>query len=420
MSRIDELITELCPDGVEFKALGDIAQIVRGNGMPKAVLTDKGVGAIHYGQIYTHYGVWATETLSFVSAETAVKLAKVAPGDIIITNTSENIDDVGKALAWLGVETIVTGGHATVIKHDQEPKYLAYWFASKDFSVQKRKLATGTKVIDVSAKQLAIVRIPVPPLEVQREIVRILDEFTQLEAELEAELEARKKQYVYYRDQLLSFQTVDADTRISSLSPSEVRWATLEEVFDLRQGYTPRKSDELAWISQDVPWFRMEDIRKKGGVLWGALQGVSNSAVKGKGLFPEDSFLVATSATVGVHAWVRVPHLSNQRFTNLALKSGYAETFELRFLYYYLFKLDEWCLRNSNVSSFASVDMAAFRRFPIPIIPTDEQRWIASSLEKFDALVNDLSSGLPAEISARRKQYEYYRDKLLTFKEATA
>ena len=123
MSRIDKLIADLCPDGVEFKALGNIARLVRGNGMPKSDLTENGVGAIHYGQIYTRYGAWARATISFVSETTASKLAKVDPGDIIITNTSENIEDVGKAVAWLGDEQVVTGGHATVIKHAQNPKY---------------------------------------------------------------------------------------------------------------------------------------------------------------------------------------------------------------------------------------------------------------------------------------------------------
>lgn len=209
MSRIDQLVRELCPNGVEHKALGGIAQLVRGNGMPKTDLTNEGVGAIHYGQIYTRYGVWTTETFSFVATQTAAKLAKVDPGDVIITNTSENIVDVGKAVAWLGDVQIVTGGHATVIKHAQDPKYLAYWFQTESFFTQKRVLATGTKVIDVSARKLLKVRVPVPPLEVQREIVRVLDEFAlaeaELRAQLHAELEARVRQYDYYRDRLLSF-----------------------------------------------------------------------------------------------------------------------------------------------------------------------------------------------------------------------
>ena len=212
MSRINKLSAEYCPDGVEFKMLGEIAELVRGNGMPKSDFTESGVGCIHYGQIYTHYLVWTTETISFVAPEKAATLAKVNPGDIVITNTSENVEDVCKAVAWLGEAQIVTGGHATVIKHRQDPKFLSYYFRTPEFFAQKKKLATGTKVIDVSARSLATIRVPVPPLEVQREIVSILDAFT----ELEAELEARRRQYKYYRDALLTFgerSDAEADSR---------------------------------------------------------------------------------------------------------------------------------------------------------------------------------------------------------------
>lgn len=209
MSRIDDLIARLCPDGVEFKAIGDFGELVRGNGMPKSDFVESGVGCIHYGQIYTYYGIWATEAISFVSAAKAEKLAKVDPGDLIITNTSENIEDVCKAVAWIGDVQIVTGGHATVLKHDQDPKYLSYYLKTPQFFAEKKKHATGTKVIDVSAKGLAKIRIPVPPLEVQHEIVTVLDNFTRLEEELEEqleeELEVRRRQYRYYRDALLSF-----------------------------------------------------------------------------------------------------------------------------------------------------------------------------------------------------------------------
>ena len=206
MSQIDALIKQLCPAGVPFSTLGEIAELVRGNGMPKTDFTESGVGAIHYGQIYTYYNTWTAETKSFVDQKTASKLAKVDPGDIIITNTSENLEDVGKAVAWLGQSQIVTGGHATVLKHKQNPKFIAYWLQSPSFHSQKKRLATGTKVIDVSAKSLAKLRIPIPPLEVQHEIVKVLDTFSKLEAELEAELEARRNQYKFYRDRLLTFK----------------------------------------------------------------------------------------------------------------------------------------------------------------------------------------------------------------------
>ncbi len=206
MSEIERLLAELCPDGVEYRTLGDVGRLVRGNGMPKTDFIHSGVGAIHYGQIYTHFGTWTDEVISHVAPETAARLAKVEPGDVIVTNTSENLEDVGKAVAWLGSEPIVTGGHATVFKHQQDPKFVSFWLQSPDFQRQKKRLATGTKVIDVSARSLATVRMPVPPLKVQREIVKVLDTMEKLEAELEAELAARRRQYAYYRDELLTFE----------------------------------------------------------------------------------------------------------------------------------------------------------------------------------------------------------------------
>jgi type I restriction enzyme S subunit len=205
MSVIQDLLRTQCPDGVAFRPIGEIAELVRGNGMPKSDFVESGVGCIHYGQIYTYYGTWTTETLSFVLPQKASTLAQVEPGDIIITNTSENLDDVCKAVAWLGGSTIVTGGHATVLKHSQDSKFLSYYFQTREFHAAKKRHATGTKVIDVSSRNLAKISIPVPPLEVQREIVRVLDLFQSLEAELEAELGARRRQYAYYRDSLLDF-----------------------------------------------------------------------------------------------------------------------------------------------------------------------------------------------------------------------
>jgi len=209
MNELTRLMAARCPNGVEFKTIGEIGELVRGNGMPKSDFSETGTGCIHYGQIYTHYGTWTTETISRVPTEKAAKLAKVDPGDLIITNTSENLDDVCKAVAWLGDEQIVTGGHATVLKHSLDPKYLAYYFQTPHFHADKKRHATGAKVIDVSAKKLAQISIPVPPREIQQEIVAILDRFTKLEAELEielqAELDGRRQQYRYYRDTMLSF-----------------------------------------------------------------------------------------------------------------------------------------------------------------------------------------------------------------------
>ena len=139
----------------------------------------------------------------------AKKLKKVNKGDLVIASTSEDIEGVCKAVAWLGDEEIVTGGHSTILKHNQNPKYIAYYFQTPMFFDQKRKFARGTKVIDVSAKDMAKIKIPLPSLDEQERIVSILDRFDALVNDisigLPAELKARRKQYEYYRDKLLTF-----------------------------------------------------------------------------------------------------------------------------------------------------------------------------------------------------------------------
>jgi type I restriction enzyme S subunit len=196
--------------GGKWMTFKEIGTMIRGNGLQKKDFTESGVGCIHYGQIYTYYGTFTDTTKSFVSVELAAKLQKVNKGDLIITNTSENVEDVCKTVAWLGDEEIVTGGHATIFKHDQNPKYLAYYTQTPIFMAEKKKYATGTKVIDISARNLEKIKIPIPPLEEQARIVAILDKFDALvndiSAGLPAEIKMRKQQYEYYRNKLLTFE----------------------------------------------------------------------------------------------------------------------------------------------------------------------------------------------------------------------
>lgn len=205
----EELLT--FGEEIEWKTLGEVGELIRGNGLPKSDFTEQGVPAIHYGQIYTYYGLYTFETISFVSEETAKKLRKVNFGDVVITNTSENYKDVSKALVYLGTEQAVTGGHATIFKPSKTMlgKYLAYYTQTSDFFYQKKKYAKGTKVIDVSANDLAKIKIPVPSLVEQERIVGLLDKFdtstNSISEGLPKEIELRKKQYEYYRNLLLTF-----------------------------------------------------------------------------------------------------------------------------------------------------------------------------------------------------------------------
>ena len=203
---------------------------------------------------------------------------------------------------------------------------------------------------------------------------------------------------------------------IEELCPDGVEFRRLDELFATRNGYTPSKQDPAAWDRDDVPWFRMEDIRENGGILESALISISNSAVKAGRVFPANSILVATTATIGAHALVTVEHLSNQQFTSLQPKECARGLFDPYFLYYYCFLLDEYCLHHANVSSFASVDMRAFRAFEFPILPLDVQREIASILDQFTTLEAELE----AELEARRTQYEHYRNHLLSYESLAA
>lgn len=197
--------------GYKYLNMSELGIIIRGNGLPKTDFTEIGVPAIHYGQIYTYYGTYTTNTKSFVSVETAKKLRKVNYGDVVITNTSENIEDVGKALVYLGKEEAVTGGHATIFKpsKDISGKFFTYFTQTEHFASQKRKYAKGIKVIDVSANDMAKILIPVPSIEEQERIITILDKFdtitTSISEGLPKEIELRKKQYEYYRNLLLTF-----------------------------------------------------------------------------------------------------------------------------------------------------------------------------------------------------------------------
>ena len=203
------------------------------------------------------------------------------------------------------------------------------------------------------------------------------------------------------------------DDLIRNLCPDGVEFRTLEEIFETRNGYTPSKNDVEAWAGNDVPWFRMDDIRSHGRILQDATQRISKSAVKGGRTFPADSILVATSATIGEHALVRVPHLSNQRFTNLTVKDNFRGSLEIKFLFYYCFKLDEWCLKNTTASSFTSVNMKEFKKFKFPIPPLEVQQEISRTLDQFAQLEVELEAELGEELKTRQQQYAHYRRLLI-------
>lgn len=189
----------------EWKKISDIGKLVRGNGLQKKDFVEEGTGCIHYGQIYTRLGFSTDKTLTFVPTELANKLTKVEPGNLVVACTSENVEDVCKSVVWLGNETIVTGGHACVFKHKEDPKYIGYCFLTQSFFKQKKQYVYGAKVIDIKTDSLGKIELPVPPLDRQRSIVATLDKFETAIADLKQMRELRQKQYEYYREKLLTF-----------------------------------------------------------------------------------------------------------------------------------------------------------------------------------------------------------------------
>ena len=183
----------------------------------------------------------------------------------------------------------------------------------------------------------------------------------------------------------------------------------------MRNGYNPSNAKKDFWAGGTIPWYRIEDLRAGTRVLSDAIQHVTPEAIKGKGLFKANSIIMATTATIGEHALLAVEALANQQFTNFEIKPEYQAILLPKFAYYYFFVIDAWCKQNTNVSSFPSVAISNLKTQEIPIPPLTEQARIVNILDKFDALTNSLTEGLPQEIELRRKQYEYYREQLLIF-----
>ncbi len=359
MSKIDDLIAEYCPDGVERKPLGAIAKLYRGNGLQKKDFTDKGIGCIHYGQIYTRYDTFTSQTISFVDKKLADKLLKVHPNDLIVTATSENLEDVCKAVAWLGGSDIVTGGHSIVVRHHQNAKYLSYYFQTLDFFQRKRAYVHGTKVMEIKKDDLAKIVVPVPPLPVQEEIVRILDSFSSLEAELEAELEAGEAAFINKGTYITKKQVIPGNIPV------------------ILGGVEP------------AYWHSESNHDGEGIVISRSGANAGFASYWNEPIFVSDGFVL--DATPGI----------DMRFLFHVLKKQQAKLHSMK--------------RGSGVPHINSKMLA--NNVAIPVPPLEEQQHVVSILDRFDKLTNDLSSGLPAEIEARRKQYEYYRDRLLSFDE---
>ncbi len=406
MSRIDDLIAEHCPAGVERAALSDVGEFIRGRRFTKADYVEDGLGAIHYGEVYTDYGTWTTRVKRFVRASMRDSLRLARKGDLVIAATGENVVELGKAVAWLGDYEVAVHDDCYIYRHSLDPRFAAHFFQSSDFHQQKGQFATESKLARISGANLGKIKISVPPLAIQREIASILDKMECLKAELEAELEYRSRQYAYYRRIILD--RVDADAvSLGTLG----RW---------QGGMTPSKSNPSYWESGTIPWLASMDVSDtstdeiRGRVTQRALEETSLRLVRAPSVaVVMRSNILRRVLPVGL---IKVDTTVNQDMRLLIPR----EDVDAEYVYQAL-RADSERIRSACVrtdGSMAAVDSQGFFGWEIPLPSLDEQRSVALTLRHFDMLVNDLSIGLPAEIAARQKQYEYYRDKLLTFEEA--
>lgn len=279
----------------------------------------------------------------------------------------------------------------TVINEKRiSPKYLYY--VATTFNMSRFNKAGGVPSLTQGdwIRQL----VPLPPRPVQDEIVKALDAMDAVVKSLEEERAARQEQFETVRERMINFD-------------ESVERRQLAEVFDLRNGYTPSKANLSFWDGGTIPWFRMEDIRENGRILSDAILHVTDRSIKGE-LFSADS----TSATIGEHAWITVPALANQRFTNLTISTEYKSRLLMPFVFYLGFAIDDFCRKNTCKGNFASVDMGKFKQFPIPLPSLSVQKKIAAQLDAFAAVV----AALDEEIAARREQFTGWLEKLMTFK----
>jgi type I restriction enzyme, S subunit len=394
VNKIEKLIAELCPEGVEFKELGEVAQYSRQRIAAAELNNENYIGVDNLlpnkqGKTKSNY------------LPTMGNLTRFESGDVLLGNIRPYLKKI-----WRATHTGGTNGDVLVIqingKEILQSEFLYYLLSSDDFFNFDMKFAKGAKMPRGNKSSILKFIIPIPPLAIQQEIVKILDTFTMLEAELEAELEARKKQYEHYREELLMVR-------------DDVEWKTLGEVCDYvdYRGKTPKKTAKGIFL------VTAKNIRRGYIDYNTSKEFISEddyNMVMRRG-FPEiGDVLITTEAPCGFVAQVDKKNIAlAQRVIKYRSKD---KSLSNSFLKHYLLgnhfqeKLD----KTATGSTVKGIKGSKLHKLTIPIPHLAEQERIVKILDEFDALLNDISIGLPTELNARRRQYEYYRNKLLTFK----
>ena len=382
MSRIEQLIAELCPDGVECQMLVDVAKILYGFPFQSNMFTDdeKYIPLIRIRDI--KQGKGSIYFKGSFSSEFIIKR-----GDMIV-----GMDGEFNLNKWNDRDSILNQRVCKIESKNENITNNNYLFHLLIPLFKKIESETsGSTVKHLSAKAINNISIPIPPLPIQQEIVRILDTFTDLDAELQAELEARKKQYEHYRNQLLNFEG------------KEVEWKTLGEVGKVCMCKRVMKHETNS--SGEIPFYKIGTFGNEANAY---ISRELYDEYKKKFSFPsKGDILISASGTIGRRviyddkpAYFQDSNIIWLSLTNNMLLNKYL---------YYIYETIEWPVEGGTIKRLYNDN---FKKIKIPIPPLSEQERIVTILDKFEALVNE---ELPAEIAARRKQYEHYREKLLTF-----
>ena len=393
MSRLDELIAELCPNGVEFKTIKE--EYTRLKGTPitagKMKEIDNPDGEIR---------VFAGGKTVINAREEDIPNANITRVPAVLVQSRGVIDFV------FYEEPFTFKNEMWAYTHKERISVKFLYYVLKNNAQNFRDAASGMGSLpQISLPVTEEFKVPVPPLEVQREIVRVLDNFTFLSAELSAELSARRKQYEYYSQQLLEgYKKESRRVPISALG----KW---------QGGKTPSMQEKRFWQNGTIPWISSKDM--KSPVLTDTEDHITEVALSeaSMNLLPEESVAIVTRSGILKHtfpvAFVPFRTTVNQDIKALSVTDGVSAR-------YVSFALQAYGedIRTKTKKQGGTVDSLDFQKvldYQIPLPDYDVQLRIVDVLENFEAICNDLKIGLPAEIEARQKQYEYYRDKLLTF-----
>ena len=385
MSRLAELIEELRPDGVEYRPLGDVAELKRGQAVTRKEIVEGQIPVIAGGREPAYY----------------IDRPNRQGETIVIAGSGAY---AGFVSFWNEPIFVSDAFSIVVDRGTLQPRFVYHWLNGMQEAIHALK--SGGGVPHVYPKDVAKLRCPIPPLEVQREIVRILDQFTTLEAELEA----RRAQYEHYRNHLLSYESLAARGPVEMVNLGDVALRVVT-------GVTPQASNARYYEGGSNPWIRTQDVNFNRISV--ASEFVTDAAIDELPLkwVKANCVIVAISgASAGRSALLGIDAVTNQHCCNLEIDPKRAD---YRYVYYSIAaRYNE--LRSLGRGARGDLNVSIIKSFEIPLPSVDQQSAVADLLDHFDALVNDISSGLPAEIAARHAQYEHYRDRLLSFPEKKA